>query len=224
MKRLIRRKAYFVCLVAALLLTLPMAARAVDFTYQTINGSFTPGPFFWAGGNNLGWYWTPPTNVDLVGIQTQLTTGFYNINNNYTFTTGVYTTNGGTLLGSFTWNGATYLLDGWLGGSFASPLPLKGGTTYFLGFTGWSAAYGWNGPSSGAGVMMAATDSSGDTFLGEQFLDGWFGTSSWNNNFAAGSWPDGPILNFIATVPEPCTMLLLGPGLVGLVGLRWRRK
>lgn len=138
----IQQKVSFGFLLAVLLFALPMTARA-DFIYQTINKILSPGPYSRADGNNLGWYWTPATNVDLTGIETKLTTGFANINNNFTFTTAVYTDrpgNGGTLLDSLTWNGATYLSDGWLAGSCSSPLSLTGRATYFLGFTGWSAA------------------------------------------------------------------------------------
>lgn len=40
--------------------------------------------------------------------------------------------NGGTLLGSFVFNSP--LADGMLGGSFATPISLTGGDTYFIGF------------------------------------------------------------------------------------------
>src|SRR6478736_1788542 len=93
-------------------------ARA-SFIYQTINDGFTPGNYYW-NPNDTGWYWTPTATVDLVSIQTKLATAS-NINNNFTFTTTVYTNRpavGGTVLDSFTWNGATFVDGPWLGGSF----------------------------------------------------------------------------------------------------------
>ena len=209
-----RRKAFLVCLVAALMLVLPIAAQA-DVVFQTINGTppIAPGPFFWDGApvgiNNVGWYWTPRTNVDLTGIQTKLNNVNFNVNNNFTFTAAVYTerpANSGTLLDSLSFNGATFVDGPWVGGSFASPVHLTGGTQYFIGFTGWAAALGWDGPNSGAGVNSAAVNLAGDTFPGEEFLDGWFGEpTDWVNNFDPNSWPDGAILRFIAEPPRcPC--------------------
>ena len=55
-------------------------------------------------------------------------------------------------LGSFTWNGVTPVDGPWLGGVFAAPLALDGGTTYFLGMSGWEQSLADHGPSGGAGV------------------------------------------------------------------------
>jgi hypothetical protein len=221
-----RGKKLFMVIVAALMLALPLAAQA-DFVFQTINGTppIEPGPFYWAGGNNLGWYYTPATDVDLTGIQTKLRNVEFNINNNFTVTTAVYTERpllGGALLDQFSWNGLDFVDGPWQGGSFASPLHLTGDTQYFLGFTGWAAVLvpGFGG----GGVMMAAQNLAGDPFPGEEFLDGWFGATDWDTNFAANSWPDGAILRFIATspVPLPGTLSLVFSGLGALVALRRR--
>lgn len=128
--------------------------------YQTFNEGQPKAPFFWQP-SSIGWYWTPATDVELAGIQTQLTSGFSNINNNFTFTTELFTDRpaaGGTSLGSFTWNGVTFVDGPWLGGSFSSPISLTGGVTYFVGMSGWENALGWNGPNSGAGVNWTSED------------------------------------------------------------------
>jgi MYXO-CTERM domain-containing protein len=72
--------------------------------------------------------------------------------------------------------------------------------------------------------MMAATNLAGDTFPGEEFLDGWFGDTDWDTHFDANSWPDGAILRFIAAtpVPLPGTLPLVLSGLGALVA--WRRR
>ncbi|QNN20839.1 hypothetical protein HED60_00665 [Planctomycetales bacterium ZRK34] len=201
-----------------------------DTVFETLNGGFTPGNFFWAA-DDTGWYWTPSMNVDLVGIQTKLATNT-NINNNFTFTTTVYTDrpdNGGMVLDSFTWNGTAFVDGPWLGGSFSSPLSLTGGTTYFLGFSGWLAAVTGSG---GAGVMMVGpADSSGNATAGTTLLDGWISGSgnpgSFDTPYATGSWPNTPILRFIAadssTIPEPAAASLIGlPALA--MAMRRRRR
>jgi hypothetical protein len=222
------RKYLFLAVVALVIAALiPLQARA-DYVYQAINDALTPGPFFWPNGNNIGWYWTPATDVYLTGIQTKLTTGYTNINNNYTFTARVYTdrpsaTPAGTLMGSFTFNGAAYV-NGWLGGSFTSPLHLTGGTAYFLGFTGWGQAL--VDSSGGAGVMMAAINSGGLTSSGEEFLQGWYGTSDWDTEFTpVVTWHNGPILRLIAVnpVPLPGTLPLVLAGIGVLAAWRGRR-
>lgn len=203
------------------ILVLSVGVARADVIYEEINETFSPGDFFWAA-DDTGWYWTPSTDVDLTGIYTQLATAT-NINNNVTFTTTVYTDRpdvGGTVLDSFTWNGTNFQDGPWLGGTFASPLSLTGGTTYFLGFSGWLAAVGGGG---GAGVMMVGPGTGGDAFPGTTLLDGYVSggsPGSFDTAYASGSWPNTPILRFTTVdpvdpvvVPEPASLSLLGLGL-----------
>ena len=180
--------------------------------YQTFNEGQPQAPYFWLPAS-IGWYWTPATDVELAGIQTQLTSGFSNINNNFTFTTELFTDRpaaGGTSLGSFTWNGITFVDGPWLGGSFSSPISLTGGTTYFIGMSGWQNALNWNGPNSGAGVnWVAATDpSSADWIgLGKSWGDT-DGVVDFNTQFnpppsVDPGFTEFPFLRFIAADPTP---------------------
>lgn len=203
-----------------------------DFVYDTVNGGFSPGNYYW-GAADTGWYYTPTTDVNLVSIQTQLRTAS-NINNNVTFTTTVYSDRpaaAGSVLDSFTWNGTAFVDGPWLGGSFSSPLHLTGGTTYFLGFSGWAAALF---PGGGAGVMMVEDFpyQTGPAYPGTELLDGYLSVGSpgsFDTAYGPGSWPNTPILRFIAAdpveeIPEPASMILFGLGGLGLIAARRRRQ
>lgn len=199
-----------------------LAGSASAEVFQTVNETLDPGPYYWgAPSGKIGWYWTPGADVLLTGIQTRLTTGFTNINNNYTFTTTLYSDRpsaGGVELGSFLWNGATPVDGNWLGGSFADALALSGGTTYFIGMSGWE-----QGPtgSGGSGVnWIDPADQPGAENLGTG--SGYTG-DTFEIQMNTGNTPaniDSPILRFIA-VPSPLTGRVIA--LAGLVATRRRR-
>lgn len=191
------------------------------------NELLNPGPFFWGSpSGKIGWYWTPDTEVELHGVQTKLTTGFSNINNNFTFTTTLYTDRpaaGGIELGSFTWNGTNFVDGSWLGGEFAVPLTLNGGQTYFLGMSGWEQGLAFFGGSGGSGVnWIDPPNQPGAETLGAG--SGYTG-ADYEFQMNAGTEPaniDSPVLRFIGVpVPEPSALALLGIGSLGL--LRRRR-
>jgi hypothetical protein len=205
-------------------------ARADLVTYQTVNDGLPPGPYVWIP-DNIGWYWTPATDLMLDSIETRLTTGFTNINNNFTFTTELFTDRpavGGTSLGSANWNGTAYNVDGWLGASFAAPISLTGGVTYFIGFSGWSQAFTGSG---GAGVNWVET-ATHPTAQNLGAGSGYTG-AGWMTQMWAGSTPaniDSPILRFVeyqedlSPVPEPASAVLLALGAVMAGGFARRRQ
>jgi len=143
------------CIVVAFTLSVPIV-KGNGVVAQSLNESLTPGPFYWGeASGKIGWYWTAPAGVKLVGVQTRLRTGFENLNNNYTFTTTIYTDRpaiGGTPLSSFTWNGATNVIGNWQGGSFPAPVELNCGTRYFIGMSGWEQGLAQFEGAGGSGV------------------------------------------------------------------------
>lgn len=191
--------------------------------YQTVNETLAPGAFYWAApSGKIGWYWTPATDLELAGIQTRLASGLTNLNNNATFTTKLYTDRpaiGGTELGTFDWSGTVPVAGLWLGGEFAAPIALTGGTTYFIGMSGWDQNLTGSG---GSGVnWIDPPDQAGAENLGA-------GSGYTGVNFEAqmnvGLTPanvDSPILRFIE-VPEPATATLVCLSLLPL--LRRRRR
>ncbi len=199
--------------VAAVLMLFCTVGSPAGQVIQSLNEDQSPGNFFWAL-DSIGWYWTPGADVELTGIQTQLATAV-NINNDFTFTTGIYTDRpaaGGTLIDSFTWNGTDFVEGPWLGGSFDAPIQLTGGTEYFVGMVGWAQAFTGN---SGAGVNWVA-DPLGDPAenLGAGSS---YSSQSVGDSFDLQLSPDGlgttdqPIMRFIA-VPEPGSLGLLALG------------
>ena len=122
--------------------------------FDQINGPPGPGPLFWTL-DDIGWYWTPDSDLDLIAIQTQLRNDFGNLNNDFIFTTTLYTDRpdvGGVAIASTQWNGDLSVDGPWVGGFFDAPISLNGGTQYFIGMSGWAQAIGSLGANSGAGV------------------------------------------------------------------------
>ncbi len=206
--------------VAAAALGLVMSAGSdsvrAGTVYQSVNENLNPGLFFWAApSGNIGWYWTPATDLDLLGVQTRLNTVGNNIFNNYTFTTTLYTDRpavGGTPLGAFMWNGATPIDGPWLGGEFAAPLSLTGGTTYFLGMAGWEQSLAEH-PGGGSGVnWIHPPDQDGAENLGAGSGYTGVGFSAQMNTGMMPANVDSPVLRFI--IPEPSTLAILGLGAV----------
>jgi hypothetical protein len=236
MKRFSRTMALATFVASALLGLNAGSAQASLYTYQTVNATLSPAPFFWGGGDVLGWYWTPATNVLLNEIDTKLATGFNNINNNYTFTTTLYTDRpfvGGTSLGAASWNGTSYNSNGWLGSAFSSPISLTGGTTYFIGFSGFQQAFNDFGGSGGSGVNWinpgnqsgAQSLGAGSAYLGTDYM------TQANPSLTPQTNIDSPILLFTAVdqtpppngVPEPGSLTVWALGLVAFAGINWRK-
>lgn len=219
-----------VCVTLLLAADLGTGTARAGAIYEDFNELLNPGPYYWAPtSGNIGWYWTPETDMELHGVQTKLTTGFWNLNNNFTFTTTLYTDRpaaGGTEMGSFEWNGANYIDGPWLGGEFDNSLTLKGGQTYFLGMSGWEQGLAFFGGVGGSGVNWidppnqpgAETIGIGSGYFGENYeIHMNPGTELANI--------DCPILRFVGVpVPEPSTLALLGLGGLGFIRRRHTRR
>lgn len=215
-----------------LLFSLALTSATAGTIFDSYNGPPGPGApncCYWAPPTgNIGWYWTPSTDVMLEGIQTQLYAGNFNINNNFTMTVTLYTDRpaaGGTVLDSFTFNAATASLA-WGGGTFAAPLSLTGGTSYFVGFSGWEQVLTASG---GGGVNWVAIDplpvGTRTLFPGYMGID--FATQM--NPGPNPTTIDAPIMRFIAAdpvsaVPEPSTFFLSSAALATVVWGRRRKR
>lgn len=175
----------------------------VGYVAQDLNESLIPGPYYWAP-SQIGWYWTPASNLKLIGVQTQLRTGFSNINNNFIFTTTLWTDRpavGGTAIASHTWHGGQPIDGPWLGGQFNAPISLSGGTTYFVGMTGWEQGYAFFNGTGGSGVNWidpptqagAENLGAGSGYLGANF-------ETRMNNGPTPANIDSPVIRFIAVL------------------------
>lgn len=204
----------------ALIMATAVSGAQAD-VFDSYNENLQPGNFFWAApSGTIGWYWTPDADVLLGGIQTKLATAS-NINNNATFTTTLYSDRpaaGGSELGSFTWNGTSFIEGDWLGGSFAAALALTGGTTYFVGMSGWEQSLFGGG---GSGVnWIDPPDQPGGQSLGAGSGYTGFGFDTQMNTSGVPANIDSPILRFIS-VPAPLSTAILGLG--GVMATRRRR-
>ncbi|HEY3963952.1 MAG TPA: PEP-CTERM sorting domain-containing protein [Planctomycetaceae bacterium] len=228
MNRVLRR---IVTTAFAMLAVLAARSSQADIVYQDVNGSLQPGPFYWASSSGtIGWYWTPATNVELTSIETQLNTFGSNVNNNANFTTTLFTDRpavGGMALESSVWNGTQYNPDGWLGSAFATPLTLTGGTTYFIGMSGFNqvltgsggAGVNWINPPTQPG---AQTLGAGSSYTGTDF------DLQLNPDSSPGS-TDDPILRFLAQTPtsptpEPSSLVLLSGFAASICSFSWFRR
>jgi hypothetical protein len=229
----IRRMAIcFILGIGAAALCAPARASVLA---DSVNGSLAADNAAYWGVDDVGWLYTPASSYDLIGINTFFSIPTGTSIENRTVTTVVYLndtpTNGGTLLGSFSFDSS--LAEGQLGGgSFSSPITLTAGQQYFVGFEN----VGPMSPTPNVndlGVNFTADPSA--TFLSSTFLDvagnatcpnpDTFACVDSNHDFLS-----QPILQFFAqpasTTPEPGSGALLGGALMlGLVyALRSRRN
>ena len=203
--------------VNCLLLVFCSASISNGQLFQQVNGPPQPGAFFWTL-DDIGWYWTPNTDLDLISIQTQLRNDFPNLNNNFTFCTTIYTDRpaaGGVVIASTQWNGALSVDGPWVGGFFDAPIPLDGGTQYFVGMSGWAQAIGSLGANSGAGVNWVADplgDPAQNLGAGSSFGSSAGNPGSFDTQFSPGGLgtTDQPVLRFLESTAAG--------GNVGIVG------
>jgi hypothetical protein len=216
--------------VAAAALSTPASADIladnVNDTHAADNGAF------W-GVDDAGWLYTPGISYDLSGIDTYFSIPNLTTIENRTVTTAIFLGNrpsdGGTLLGSFSWDSTQ--AEGKLGGgSFSTPIPLIAGQQYFVGFEN-------VGPMSSTpnvddlGVNFTADSNA--TFLSNLYFDSSTnGSCSTLHSFACEDTNmdilGQPILQFFEpspsgpSAPEPGSAALLA-GALGL-GLFYSRK
>jgi hypothetical protein len=180
---------------------------------------------YWAPITDIGWYYTPSTSFDLVGVDTIFTTTTFAGDIDRSVTIGIWTdrpSNGGTLLESGSFNTAT--ARGVYGGATFSGTLLTAGTTYFVGLenilnlgvneVSYSTSGGNSGPPGSVALNSTWADSGGAGF----------GTEASNGT----TWFDKPVMEFlepspVSGAPEPASMLLAGIGFCGVVLLRKRR-
>jgi hypothetical protein len=191
---------------------------------------------YW-GSSEVGWLYTPSSSYSLSGIETKFSIPNQTTIEDRTVTVVVYQggtpANGGTFLESFAFNSALADNNTLGGGTFATPISLSAGTTYFVGFENVGPAADSTGPNSNdLGVNFTAD--SGATFLSNLYYDS--PGSSTCNTGAGFACEDTnmdilgqPILAFltpspVSTTPLPAALPLFAGGLgaMGLFG--WRRK
>jgi hypothetical protein len=212
---------------------LAISSTASAVVFDNINGSANPPFVFYAGPQDIGWYYTPATSYDLTGIFTTFR-AVPNGTGARTVTVQIQTerpVNGGTVLGQ-----GTFSADSATGGNLGASFPtvhLTAGTTYFVDFLNtvgmgvnlgsWQDTGGGPTPSDGATINLVnwygnAVGNPSTNFSTASDTNGaYYTTASGNVSFAE------PILRFEG-VPEPASLgLMTAAGLV-MLGGRCRRR
>jgi hypothetical protein len=215
------------------------AANAGTIIADSVNlGANGDSGAYW-GSSEVGWLYTPSSSFNLSGIETKFSIPNNTSIEDRTVTVVLYAGstphNGGTFLGSFNFNSALADNNTLGGGTFATPISLSAGSTYFVGFENVGPAADSTGPNNNdLGVNFTAD--SGATFLSNLYYD--LPGSSTCNTGAGFACEDTntdilgqPILAFLApspvsTTPLPATLPLFASGLgfIGLITRRWKRK
>lgn len=222
----------FVALLLALVLTGQSQAAYID----AINPGAVPSYDTAFGGsyNNIGWYYTPSQNYLLTALGTEFAQDEFG-GGTRTVTFQILTdrpVNGGMVLaqGSTSINGFVGATPA--GTTFATPIALAAGVTYFvdiLNVSGLNVNLGQWGTVNGQHVATEGATTR---------LSAWYFGSGTDTSFVSsqvGNAADGaaefgpvsglePILLFTGTalpsvVPEPASFLMVG---VGMIGLAWR--
>lgn len=201
---------------------------------DSVNDTFSADNAAYWGVDDVGWLYTPASSYNLIGINTYFSIPNLTLIQNRTVTAVVYQgntpTNGGTFLGSFSFDST--LAEGHLGGgTFSSPIALTGGQQYFVGFE----EVGPLSPTPNVDDLgVNFTGDAGATSLSATYYDvSTSGTCSSAHTFACiDPNPDflsQPILQFFAQpatlgTPEPSTDVLLGSALIVSALLRWKSR
>ena len=230
-------------IVAAAATAMFCFAGASAANADTIADSVNLGASGWSGAywgsSEVGWLYTPSSSFNLSGIETKFSIPSNTSIEDRTVTVALYAGNtphnGGTFLGSFTFNSALADNNTLGGGTFATPISLSAGSTYFVGFENVGPAADSTGPNNNdLGVNFTAD--AGATFLSNEYYDN---PGSSTCNTGAGFACEDPntdilgqaILAFlepspVSTTPLPATLPLFASGLgfIGLITRRWKRN
>ena len=212
------------------------SAANADTIADSVNlGDSGSSGSYW-GSSDVGWLYTPASSFNLSGIETKFSIPDLTSIEDRTVTVVLYggstPANGGAFLGSFAFNSALADNNTLGGGTFATPISLSAGSTYFVGFENVGPAADSPGPNQDDLGVNFTTDP-GATFLSNLYYDA-PGSSTCNTGagFACEDTNTDilgqPILAFltpspVSTTPLPGALPLFASAL-GFVGLITRRS